>query len=247
MPVYWKVRAKNHHTGDKWIRVFSSGERGFKFGDPDFNQVHPVGQGKKPLYALERVLFAPDKHSIYMVEGEQKADYLNSLGLYATTCGGSGNTDKTDLRPLARRDIVIWADNDKAGTKFFNEIASELNKLGCNVRYILLDGLNLPEKADVIDWVDIRKHNGLDTTASDITALITAAYQPPSPESTLPDGMLAEPMEWENGSFEVHDKGVFYIEKLKNGEYRERFISSPILVTAKTRDNTRRKKILNKR
>lgn len=80
-----------------------------------------------------------------MVEGEQKADYLNSLGLYATTCGGSGNTDKTDLRPLARRDIVIWADNDKAGTKFFNEIASELNKLGCNVRYILLDGLNLPE------------------------------------------------------------------------------------------------------
>jgi len=238
MPVYWKVRAKNHHTGDKWIRVFSSGERGFKFGDPIFTELYPVGQGKKPLYALEHVLGVIEKQPIYIVEGEQKADFINSLGLTATTCGGSGNTDKTDLKPLATHAIVIWADNDKAGTKFFNEIAQQLDGLGCDIRYIVLDGLNLPEKGDVMDWVDLRKQQGLATTASDITALITAQYEPPSPSDNLPDGMLAEPMEWENGSFEIHDKGVFYIEKLKNGEYRERFISSPILVTAKTRDNT---------
>ncbi|AVZ86387.1 DUF927 domain-containing protein [Acinetobacter sp. WCHA45] len=238
MPVYWKVRAKNHHTGDKWIRVFSSGERGFKFGDPNFTELYPIGQGKKPLYALEQVLNIPEKQPIYIVEGEQKADFINSLGLTATTCGGSGNTEKTDLKPLAKHSIIIWADNDKAGTKFFNEIAQQLDVLGCDVRYIVLDGLNLPEKGDVMDWADLRKQQGLTTTASDITALITAQYQPPLPSDNLPDGMLAEPMEWENGSFEIHDKGVFYIEKQKNGEYRERFISSPILVTAKTRDNT---------
>lgn len=96
MPVYWKVRAKNHHTGDKWIRVFSSGERGFKFGDPNFTELYPIGQGKKPLYALEQVLNIPEKQPIYIVEGEQKADFINSLSLTATTCGGSGNTDKTD-------------------------------------------------------------------------------------------------------------------------------------------------------
>lgn len=238
MPVYWKVRAKNHHTGDKWIRVFSSGERGFKFGDPNFNELYPIGQGKKPLYALEQVLNIAEKQSIYIVEGEQKADFINSLGLTATTCGGSGNTDKTDLKPLAKHSIVIWADNDKAGTKFFNEIAQQLDLLGCVIRYVVLDELKLPEKGDVMDWAELRKQQGLHTTASDITTLNTAIYQPPSPSSNLPDGMLAEPMEWDNGSFEVHDKGVFFIEKLKNGEYRERFISSPILVTAKTRDNT---------
>lgn len=238
MPVYWKVRAKNHHTGDKWIRIFSSGERGFKFGDPNFTELYPIGQGKKPLYALEQVLNIAEKQPIYIVEGEQKADFINSLGLTATTCGGSGNTDKTDLKPLAKHSIIIWADNDKAGTKFFNEIAQQLISLGCDIRYIILDGLNLPEKGDVMDWAELRKQQGMDTTASDITALITAQYQPPLPSDNLPDGMLAEPMEWENGSFEIHDKGVFYIEKQKNGEYRERFISSPILVTAKTRDNT---------
>lgn len=239
VPIYWKVRAKNHNTGDKWIRVFSKGERGFKFGDPNFNELYPIGQGKKPLYALEHISDLPEPHAIYMVEGEQKADYLNSLGLYATTCGGSGNTDKTDLKPLAKRNIVIWADNDKAGTKFFNEIAYELHQLGCDVCYIVLDELNLPEKADVMDWVKIREQNGQGTQASDITSLLTASYEPKTPETTtLSNGMLAEPMEWENGSFEIDKKGVFFIEKLKNGEYRERFISSPILVTAKTRDNT---------
>lgn len=238
MPVYWKVRAKNYHTGDKWIRVFSSGERGFKFGDPDFSELYPVGQGKKPLYALEHITTVIEGQPIHIVEGEQKADFINSLGLTATTCGGSGNTDKTDLKPLAKHSIVIWPDNDKAGTKFLNEIAQQLELLGCDIRIIVLDELNLPEKGDVIDWAERRKQQGLHTTASDITVLTTAIYQPPSPSSNLPDGMLAEPMEWENGSFEIHDKGVFYIEKLKNGEYRERFISSPILVTAKTRDNT---------
>jgi hypothetical protein len=84
--------------------------------------------------------------------------------------------------------------------------------LGCDIRYIVLDGLNLPEKGDVMDWAELRKQQGLNTTASDITALITAQYQPPSPSDNLPDGMLAEPMEWDNGSFEVHDKGVFLLK-----------------------------------
>lgn len=241
-PVYWKVRAKNYHTGEKWIRAFSSGDRGFKMGEPNFDALYPSGQGKKPLYALDRILSHgfddQTNQPIYIVEGEQKADLLNDLGLYATTCGGSGNTDKTDLNPLAKCSIVIWADNDKAGNKFFNEIALALFHLGCTVRHIELDAVNLPEKGDVMDWVELRKQGGLNTVASDISALKTAIYTPPSQSDDLPSGMLAEPMEWENGTFEIHDRGVFFIEKQKNGEYRERYISSPILVTAKTRDNT---------
>lgn len=61
MPVYWKVRAKNHHTGDKWIRVFSSGERGFKFGDPNFTELYPIGQGKKALICLRTSAKYPRK------------------------------------------------------------------------------------------------------------------------------------------------------------------------------------------
>jgi hypothetical protein len=126
MPVYWKVRAKNHHTGDKWIRVFSSGERGFKFGDPNFTELYPIGQGKKPLYALEQVLNIPEKQPIYIVEGEQKADFINSLGLTATTCGGSGNTDKTDLNHLRSIQLSYGQIMIRLGPSFLMKLPSNL-------------------------------------------------------------------------------------------------------------------------
>lgn len=45
-----------------------------------------------------------------------------------------------------------------------------------------------------------------------------------------------EPLEYDNGYFEVTEAGLFYIKKNKDAEHKK-FISSPILVLAKTRDD----------
>lgn len=247
-PIYWKLRAKNLDTGKKFIRAFSTGEDGFTSGEPkDYHQVYLSGKGKKPLYALGRIVCAIPDDVIYIVEGEQKADYLNSLGLYATTCGGSQNATTTYLEPLKGRNIVVWADNDKAGNQFLNDIAELLIQTDCNVRHIHLDALELPHKGDVMDWVQIRHEKGLHTTAEDIQALETVCYAPLPDESQQPDhskggvipqGHLAEPMQFDNGVFEILPTGVWYTRKEKNGNERTTFVSSPIVVLAKTRDNS---------
>lgn len=72
-PIYWKIRLKNHNTGDKWIRIFSEGQRGFVTKEPDFNAVYPVGNGKKPLYALAQI-GTPQKMQKYGYLSEQKAN-----------------------------------------------------------------------------------------------------------------------------------------------------------------------------
>ncbi|WP_269913801.1 DUF927 domain-containing protein [Acinetobacter sp. HY1485] len=54
----------------------------------------------------------------------------------------------------------------------------------------------------------------------------------------LPKGHLAKPMRWENGVFHILKDGIFFIETDKNENEYKRYISSPILVLAKTRDNT---------
>ncbi len=235
IPVYWKIRLKNYATGDKWIRVFSSGERGFIIKEPDFKASYPLGNGKKPLYALAEISKAPENTEIWLFEGEQKADLAHSLGFVSTTCGGSNTVDTTDLNPLAGKTIIVWRDNDRAGIEYQDNLALKLHDLGCNVQLIDMEPLNLPAKGDIVDWVNLRKDNGQDTTTQDMQSLSRQAYSPPS---KLPYGTLAESMEWAGGHFEIVDKGVFFIERQKSGEAKESFISSPILVLAQTRDNT---------
>ena len=54
----------------------------------------------------------------------------------------------------------------------------------------------------------------------------------------LPKGHLAKPMKWENGHFHITENGLYFVEEDKNGISHKRFISSPVLVTAKTRDGS---------
>ena len=235
-PIYWKIRLKNHNTGDKWIRIFSQGQRGFITKEPDFNALYPVANGKKPLYALAQIDQAPKDAEIWLFEGEQKADLAQQLGVIASTCGGSGNVAATHLQPLADKTVVIWADNDKAGFKCRDELAQALQQIGCKVQFVDLDPLKLPEKGDIVDWHNAQQTNGLHPTLDDLQQLKRIPYMPPEPTKTLPNGLLAESMEWERGHFEVTEKGLFFVDVDKNGNYHEKYISSPILVLAKTRD-----------
>ena len=69
------------------------------------------------------------------------------------------------------------------------------------------------------------------------TFLNDAIEQLPKGE-LLPKGHLAKPMKWENGHFHITEGGLYFVEEDKNGISHKRFISSPVLVTAKTRDDS---------
>lgn len=243
--IYWKLRAKNPNNGQKFIRAFSLEGSAFVLKEPDFREVFPQGNGSKPLYALCRISVSKDQ-PIYVVEGEQKADYLNKLGLYATTTGGCQSVSKTDLSPLFGRSIIVWPDNDEPGLKFLatlNEAVHEKNTL---VSVIKLDELNLESKDDVIDWVEKRAAIGLETSIKDVQNLTIVPYKSTEfrqveknnvAELRKTSEILAAPMSHNNGQFEITTDGIHYL-RMRDGELDRFWLSTPVLILAKTRDQT---------
>ena len=253
LPLYFKTRLKHPDTGHKWIRAISlkPNGTGWQMKEPDFKLVYPDGHGKKPLYRLHELVAANSVDPVYIFEGEQKADLAASLGFVATTCGGSNSISATHLEPLAGRSVVIWPDNDEAGIKARDEIAAALQAIGCSVLSIDIDALGLPEKGDIVDWVQQRTNNSQTTTKADIEALSLIKCQVISGSAdsrkilsntsgNIPKGHLCEPMAYggNDGRFEILPNGIFYIAKDQHDNERSHFISSPILVIAKTRDGT---------
>ena len=121
-PIYWPIRLKHPATKDKWIRPMHLNGARYVLAEP---KRPPEG---KPLYALDRIAAYPDA-VVWIVEGEQKADALNTLGLIATTSGSSTSANGTDWLPLKGRTCVIWPDNDTAGQKYADDVARILNEL----------------------------------------------------------------------------------------------------------------------
>ncbi|MCF9047126.1 DUF927 domain-containing protein [Acinetobacter nectaris] len=241
--IYWKLRAKNPVNGEKFIRSFSEKDDGFILKELDFKAVFSQGNCKKPLYALYRISTLKDQ-PIYVVEGEQKADYLNNIGLYATTTGGCQSVTKTDLNPLFGQEIIVWPDNDEPGSKFLDALHDGLIDTHTSVSVIKIDELNLDAKDDVIDWVKKRTDGGLETTISDVKNLNTLPYgSVDSQQNEKPSVLdqkekaLAAPMSYRNGEFEVTTAGVHYLRNT-DSEVDQFWLSTPVLVLAKTRDQT---------
>lgn len=145
-PLYWRIRLKNHATGEKWIRPLNwTEDKGYFLGEPKF-------LNKKPLYNLHNL--AEDSDAIvWIVEGEWCADALSHLEILASTSGAADSVVKTDWLPLSGRKIIIWPDNDSAGQRFANAVITELRLLGCKLWQVNVDALNLPPKGDAVDWL----------------------------------------------------------------------------------------------
>ena len=155
--IYVKSRYKHPDTGDKWIRSFHFNEAGkLQYGEPDFRKVYPDGAGKKPLYQLSDIASVTDG-SIYIFEGEQKAELAKRLGFNATTTGGATTVDKHYLKPLRGHKVVLWPDYDSAGKDWLLSIYSHLTDLNCTITVINASKLNIPEKGDIVDWVQLQK------------------------------------------------------------------------------------------
>ena len=75
-------------------------------------------------------------------------------------------------------------------------------------------------------------------SVSEVLAFIDEAIEALPVKNILPKGHLAKPMKWENGHFHVTQDGLYFVDEDKNGISHKRFISSPVLVTAKTRDSS---------
>ncbi|MFZ3193865.1 MAG: DUF927 domain-containing protein [Moraxellaceae bacterium] len=275
-PLYRKTRAK-HPTwdsltpeqqkatataaganGSKWIRAFHHDGTAFVAKEPIYTDVYPTGNGKKPLYLLHELVNADAGQAVYVVEGEQKADYLTELGLIATTSGGKSSASVTDWQPLAGRRVIIWRDFDSSGQDYQDTVIHAVSGLGGELWEVDVGILDIYEKEDVIDWQQRRTDNGLTTTAADVQELprvkiesLNLSHHPQSVVSTdpvqhpqieegdgVPDGHLIEPMRYGGGRFEVLPNGLYFVDTDKEGNERECFVSSPIIVRAMTRSGT---------
>lgn len=132
---------------------------GWAIGDPP---------GNLPLYRLPDLDGAD---AVFIVEGERCADRLAGLGLVVTTSShGAGSPHRSDWSPLAGRNIVVLPDNDGPGREYADAVAGFCFKLDPKPRVKVVTLPGLPDKGDVIDFID----SNPDKTPDDIRATIAA-------------------------------------------------------------------------
>jgi hypothetical protein len=134
-----------------------------RFEPKDFRQRKPDGKGgfdwsvkdvRQVPYHLPQLLGAPWDKPVFIVEGEKDVLRLESLGLVATcNAGGAGKWPEALTEHFDGRRVVILADNDDAGHKHADKVATAISVAGSDdVRVLCLPGL--PPKGDVSDWLD---------------------------------------------------------------------------------------------
>jgi hypothetical protein len=176
-PLYWRIRAKNPQTGEKWIRPMKVNGEGFTLGEPTF----PDG---KPLYRLPE-LTSRVSDMVVITEGEWCADALGKLGMLTTTSGAADSAVNTDWKPLAQRPVLIWPDHDDAGSRYAETVKEKLKGFGCAVNVIDVDKLDLPPKGDAVDW--LAKH--ADAAPADVLALPCLSDSSWGTPIPLPEGL----------------------------------------------------------
>lgn len=153
--LYWRIRLKNAN-GKKWIRpMYKDSNNQYYLAEPTtlINQA-------KPLYGLQLLAQKP-RAAILIVEGEYPADVINQYfrnqnADYAPcviTSGSATSADNANWEPLAKRDCIIWPDNDEVGMQYAQQVYSKLEVLGCTVELVDPANLNLPEGGDCVDWL----------------------------------------------------------------------------------------------
>ena len=110
----------------------------------------------RPLYGLDRL---QENKPVLIVEGEKAADAAQKLlpgHAVLSWPGGAGAVNKANWSPLIGREVIIWPDNDQAGLKAADKIATALGQLnqlqGAQSQVKIVDlPKDLPEKWDLAD------------------------------------------------------------------------------------------------
>lgn len=170
---YCRIRLEHPETRDKYIRPMKRVNDRFVIGEPAF-------PGKKPLYRLH-LLHERRNEPVFLLEGEKCVDELEKRGVLATTSGGADSLEAADFGPLAGREIILWRDNDEAGKRWADTATRILEALGCQVRQVAIDKLDLPPKGDCVDWLA----SNPSATRDDISKLVTTGTVWPEPEPLI--------------------------------------------------------------
>lgn len=151
----------------------------------------------RPLYNLDR--WHASSH-VVLVEGEKCADALTSIGIEATTLMGGANTtiEKTDLKPLAGKTVILWPDHDyprpvknrpgeftRPGYELMERLAGPLRAMGCTV-HTLSPPHEKPDGWDAADAI---------SEGFDVLAFIKPPAEPEKPRLPILDvpGLLNVP------------------------------------------------------
>lgn len=134
-----------------------------RFAPKEFRQRRPdpdrpgqwiwkLGDVRRVLYHLDRVIEAEPERVVYVPEGEKDVEALESLGLVAT-CNPQGAGKWSAVADCARtalrgRRVTIIADKDDAGRKHAADVAAWLADVAAEVRII-----ESPVGKDAADWV----------------------------------------------------------------------------------------------
>ena len=109
----------------------------------------------RPLYGLDQ-LKEKSNAPVLVVEGEKTCETARTLfpdHAVVTWSGGAGAVQKSDWSVLKDRSVIIWPDNDKAGTNAAQKISSILEDQG-NEKVSIVDlPSTLPHKWDLADKV----------------------------------------------------------------------------------------------
>ena len=106
-------------------------------------------------YRLPQMLAGiKEGRAIIIVEGEKDVEAATNIGLVATTfAGGAGKWRNEYSKWFQNAKVVCLPDNDSAGRKGMDLIASEIMKVAKSVRWLELP--DIPEKGDLSDWLSI--------------------------------------------------------------------------------------------
>jgi putative DNA primase/helicase len=179
---YWEYPSRD---GEKLVRV-----RRIDFGNgkkKDIKQQHwdetlndwetnlkGISRASIPVYRyadIQKVI--ADDQLIFIVDGEQCADYLWDLGLAATTSiGGMGKWRITDTSDLQRAKVVICPDRDNPGLKDATKVSEHFPE----AQWLYSDPdsweWDSPPDSDGLDVMDWIKDKGLN--AQDILNSLTS-------------------------------------------------------------------------
>jgi hypothetical protein len=181
------------------------------------------GDSPRPIYARDKIA-ANLLDPVWIVEGERKAELLNSVGRLATTWpGGAKSWNKADFTPLRARSVILWPDKDAPGASAMKGLAAYLESIDCKIRVI--DVAKVPELGpsdDVVDWFSAGK------TAEDLDFL--PIFGQSAPEKAKSEEESAE--EQESGEVPGKDRPYgeyeeFFIEKL--GHARKDIFSGDVM------------------
>lgn len=92
----------------------------------------------RPLYGLPELAAKPAAQ-VLVVEGEKTADAARTLFeqlAVITWPGGSKAVNKTDWSALEGRDVIVWPDNDDAGTGAAQAVSAQVSAIARRVRIV---------------------------------------------------------------------------------------------------------------